>query len=420
MSADFSTVSARSLPANTNLTSSSIGLEKTDADRLTLTLDKRFENLVTSVRMEQTESRGVLQQRQRAFAATAGLNPWILTGVRGQTLAFTSAVNASWSRSDTLFGDSRSSGVTWSANLSFQSGSLFGERWRVSANTGVSRTQTSNAANLRSTTQSTLDNLISGNTQKPLDATSTATSNGWYYNLRTQYAIARGLTLEFGINKALGQQTFGYLQLTGLVTGVAQRPNVLPRSQHGMVQGRIFLDKNRNGTEDKDEMGLAGVVVRLGGTPWQLRTDNKGNFTINNVPQGAYFITVDVTSLPIGYRLESKNMPRISVLDQEITEVVVAIEVLGQLRGRLFIDTNKNGLADSDETGPSGQTVMLIGPATASSAGPSQESQTTAFGQFVFDALAIGRYQLKVGERTVNIELTPTKSFVTQDIAISE
>jgi hypothetical protein len=418
---DFSTVSARSQSsaALTNINAPA-PLEKTDADRLTLTLDKRFEHLVTSVRMEKTNSRGAIEQRQRAFVATAAMNPWMLSGLRGQTLSFTSAVNASWSRGETLFGESRSSGVTLSASLSFQSGRLFGERLRVSANTGLSRTQTSNTANLRESTQLTLDNLIAGNTQKPLDALSnvSATSNGWYYNLRSQYAIARGLTLEFGINKALGQQTFAYLQLSGLLTGVAQRPNLLPRPRHGVVQGRIFLDKNRNSIEDKDEVGLAAVVVRLGGTPWQLRTDNKGNFTINNVPQGAYFISVDVTSLPIGYRIESKNMPRISVLDQEVTEIAVPIELSGQLRGRLFIDANNNGLADSDETGPVGHTVILIGPTSANSAGMSQETQTTTFGQFLFDGLAIGRYQLKVGEKIIEIELSPDTSFVTRDIAI--
>jgi SdrD B-like domain len=421
INADISTVSARSLPSNV-LANISAPLEKTDADRLTLTLDKRFEHLVTSVRMEKTESRGAIQQRQRAFAATAGLNPWMLSGLRGQTLSFTSALNASWSRGETLFGESRSSGVTLSASLSFQSGNLFGERLRVSANTGLSRTQTSNAANLRASAQSTLDNLISGNTQKPLDATNTisSNSNGWYYNVRSQYAIARGLNLEFGINKALGQPTFGYLQLTGLLTGVAQRPNLLPRPRHGVVQGRIYLDKNRNSIEDKDELGLPNVVVRLGGTPWQLRTDNNGNFTINNVPQGAYFITVDVTSLPIGYRIESKNMPRISVLDQEVTEIVVPIEISGQLRGRLFVDANNNGLADRDETGPIGRAVILIGPATANGAGMTQETQTSVFGQFLFDGLAIGRYQLKVGEKIIEIELLPDATFATRDIVILE
>ncbi len=423
ISADFSTVSARSLPSTAlaNI-SAPAPLEKTDADRLTLTLDKRFEHLVTSARMEKTESRGAIQQRQRAFAATAGLNPWMLSGLRGQTLTFTSAINASWSRSETPLGESRNSGVTLSTNLSFQSGSLFGERLRVSANTGLSRTKTNNAASLRSSTQTALDNLISGNTQKPLETlnNATATNNGWYYNVRTQYAITRGLSLEFGINKAIGQPTFGYLQLSGLLTGAAQRPTQLPRPRHGMVQGRVYLDKNRNSIEDKDELGLAAVVVRLGGTPWQLRTDNKGNFTINNVPQGAYFITVDVTSLPIGYRIESKNMPRISVLDQEITELVIPIEISGQLRGRLFIDTNNNGLADSNETGPVGRNVILIGPATANGVGMTQETQTAVFGQFLFDGLAIGRYQLKVGEKIIELELLPDATFVTRDIAVLE
>ena len=113
-------------------------------------------------------------------------------------------------------------------------------------------------------------------------------------------------------------------------------------------------------------------------------------------------------------------MPRISVLDQEITELVIPIEISGQLRGRLFIDSNNNGLADSDETGPVGRNVILIGPAAANGAGMTQETQTSLFGQYLFDGLAIGRYQLKVGEKIIQLELLPDASFVTRDIAVLE
>jgi hypothetical protein len=417
---DYSTVTAKSFPTATSSVDAGIGavapvttaLQKTDVDRITLTLDKRLSVANLSARFETTESRGVLRQRARALTTTLSFNPWTWVGARGQTLSVSGAVLGNWSRGSTPFGDTRSAGHTWSANMALQSGELLGERWRMSTNFGVSGSTSSIGTNSRGNAEANLNNLLSG---LPLINTSNQTnsSTGWYLSARSQHLLSRHFTLEWGANKAQGQSSFAYLVLNGLFAGVPPRANLLPRPRHGLVQGRVFLDRNANGTQEPDERGMPGVLVRLGGTPWSLRTDANGNFTINNVPQGPYTVVVDVSSLPLGYRVETGSAPRISVLDQEMTEVNIAIAESGQLRGRLFFDSNGNGSAESDESGPVGRTIRLT-----DANGATVETQTAVFGQYVFDALALGRYQLIVAGQSYVVEISASKRFATRDIAV--
>lgn len=417
--ADYSTVSARAPVQSAALNARppstadvvAVPLERTEADRMTLTLDKRFSLGSLGARYERTESRGALRQRARALTSTFGANPLVWQGARGETLSLTGAVVGTWSRLDTDTGESRNQGASWSANLNMQSGNRLGERWRVTANVGVSGTRNT-VGNITRPSATTLDNLLNGTTPA-VTTTQSSNATGWYFSARSQHALSRHFTMEWGANKAQGQSTFAYLLLTGVFAGAPPRANLLPRARHGLLQGRVFLDANGNGIEDPGERGMAGVVVRLGSTPWALRTDNNGNFTINNVPQGPYAVVVEGSSLPLGYRMAANTAPRISILDQELTEVSLAIIETGQLRGRVYVDTNGNGMADGDETGPVGKLVTLI-----DAAGKSIETQTTVFGQFVFDSLMVGRYTLVVDDVRLPVEITRSERFIVRDVAV--
>jgi hypothetical protein len=46
-----------------------------------------------------------------------------------------------------------------------------------------------------------------------------------------------------------------------------------------------------------------------------------------------------------------------------------------------------------------------------------QQTTTTVFGQYAFDGLAMGRYTLRVGGKTLLVEITPSQAFVMLDIA---
>src|SRR5690606_24096926 len=81
------------------------------------------------------------------------------------------------------------------------------------------------------------------------------------------------------------------------------------------ILGKVFNDRNRNGYQDKDEIGLAGArVTSVDGM--RITTDEHGRFHVAcadmpNARIGSNFIMkLDPRSLPTGYRIISEN-PRV-------------------------------------------------------------------------------------------------------------
>jgi len=71
-------------------------------------------------------------------------------------------------------------------------------------------------------------------------------------------------------------------------------------AETGSITGNVYCDKDKNGTCDCEEGGLAGIDIQIftrhcGGTPLQtVTTDKKGNFSFQNFEPGAYFIMADL------------------------------------------------------------------------------------------------------------------------------
>jgi hypothetical protein len=105
---------------------------------------------------------------------------------------------------------------------------------------------------------------------------------------------------------------------TGLVVGTA-RATVTVLAEHvfdcGDIIGKVFDDRNRNGSQDGDEPGLAGVrLVTVKGV--LITTDKYGRFHVAcaDVPDadiGSNFILkLDTRTLPSGFKRTTNN-PRI-------------------------------------------------------------------------------------------------------------
>ncbi|HDP1995704.1 TPA: SdrD B-like domain-containing protein [Staphylococcus aureus] len=64
----------------------------------------------------------------------------------------------------------------------------------------------------------------------------------------------------------------------------------------------VWEDINKNGKQDKDEKGIAGVEIQLEDSNFKViqtvKTDKNGRYLFNNVPKGLYFFEVKV---PEGY-----------------------------------------------------------------------------------------------------------------------
>ncbi|HEX5341736.1 MAG TPA: SdrD B-like domain-containing protein [Duganella sp.] len=168
----------------------------------------------------------------------------------------------------------------------------------------------------------------------------------------------------------------------------------------------VWEDKNANGVQDAGEAGIAGVTVQLknaAGTVVQTTTtgaDGKYSFTAD---PGSY--TVSVTA-PSGYSFTGKDVGSDDALDSDFgttgqsntvvlasgdnnTTIDAGLYKLASVGDRVWLDTNKNGIQDSGETGVCGVKVKLL-DASGNQVGAT--ATTDASGNYMFNNLKPGTY----------------------------
>jgi len=74
----------------------------------------------------------------------------------------------------------------------------------------------------------------------------------------------------------------------------------------GTLSGRVYLDENGNGEREPSEKGVPGITIILDGLQ-AVRTDQSGDYRIENVWDGAHRITVNADALPLPWRIESSD-----------------------------------------------------------------------------------------------------------------
>ena len=205
------------------------------------------------------------------------------------------------------------------------------------------------------------------------------------YNLHKNAQITAVYTDDFN-----GRSDFS-IGLRGTKVFNPPRANRLPDEGKGVLNGRVFLDQNRDGIRQDDEPGIPGVRVMLIGTRIGLNSGSDGYFTIQNVRQGLYAVTVSRQSLPLGYLVPESAQPRVTVGSGRRTDVDIPLILSGQVRGAIFIDDNANGMVDPGEERLEGQWVSLI-PADG---GEPLVIHSASFGQYGFESVNPGQYTLQ-------------------------
>jgi hypothetical protein len=66
----------------------------------------------------------------------------------------------------------------------------------------------------------------------------------------------------------------------------------------GRIAGTVFLDANRDGAQQVDELGVAGVEVFLNQRQ-RTTTDSQGRYEFSTVPTGMQFISLRPESVPL-------------------------------------------------------------------------------------------------------------------------
>lgn len=100
-----------------------------------------------------------------------------------------------------------------------------------------------------------------------------------------------------------------------------------PGQGYGRIAGRVFLDENRNGTQEPDEPGVAGVTVYLD-RGFSTETDSRGRFEFWPVPAGDHALALSLDNVPLPWGLADERpravglKPRTTVdLDYPLTKL---------------------------------------------------------------------------------------------------
>ena len=218
----------------------------------------------------------------------------------------------------------------------------------------------------------------------------------------------------------------------------------------GTIGDTIWLDQDLDGVQDAGEAGLSGVDVTvtwhgpdgvLGGTDdivYDTTTDANGNYLVEDLPAGAYTVTVDTDDIPADYvnvsDPDTANPgdststlllgPGASDLDQDF-----GYAGNGSIGDTIWLDTNGDGVQDVGETGLSGVVVEIVHGGPDGIIGNADDSLFTATtdenGNYLVENLPYGPYEVTVtgaitvldntgdpdggGDNTSLTELTPAE-----------
>ncbi len=169
--------------------------------------------------------------------------------------------------------------------------------------------------------------------------------------------------------------------------------------QLGSICGIKFNDKDGDGEQDPEELGIPDWQINLGGMrDLSVYTDKEGKFCFDNLPPGEYKVGEEFRS---GWRqtLPSTNFYIIQLASGEnITDLIFGNTEddsvqLGSICGTKFNDKNRDGRKVSGEPGIAVWTIYLEGPMNLTAV-------TDGNGNFCFYGLIPGTYTVREENKT--------------------
>jgi hypothetical protein len=166
-----------------------------------------------------------------------------------------------------------------------------------------------------------------------------------------------------------------------------------PRSE---IAGLVFEDTDRNERYDLGEKGLKRVRLLLE-TGQAVRTNDSGSYSFSGILAGGHEVRLDLSTLPDGYLPTGPIRKSLTVFEGIRYEAHFPLKAQRAVTGKVYRDLNGNSVFDAGDEALAGVTVYLGGLSIA----------TDERGQYLFDELKAGEYELRAGEFRRMVRLTP-------------
>ncbi|MEM7538309.1 MAG: SdrD B-like domain-containing protein [Chloroflexota bacterium] len=175
----------------------------------------------------------------------------------------------------------------------------------------------------------------------------------------------------------------------------------------GSISGEVFDDQDGDGIQDPDEPGVPNVTVTLfddNNNPVnQTTTDDDGNYTFPNVPQGMYTVVFEE---PEGTDFSPQDQGGDDTVDSDpnpvtgttdpitvnpgddVEDVDAGLTPLGSIGDTVWSDLDGDGIQDPDEPGVGGVDVELFD----GDGNPVDSTTTGANGAYLFEDLPADDY----------------------------
>ncbi|MBC1905200.1 hypothetical protein HCA64_01795 [Listeria booriae] len=146
--------------------------------------------------------------------------------------------------------------------------------------------------------------------------------------------MSKKIMKKWGIGAVTGVLVLG--SLTPIIqpyTTVSAAENTIKQlkaSGEGSVSDVMFEDLNGNAVQDSNETtGIAGIKVELYNDQGTLigtaTTGTDGRYTFSNVPDGTYYLHVDMSTLPTDEKLSQHKASTVQMVTQAISPFLVAM-----------------------------------------------------------------------------------------------
>jgi hypothetical protein len=185
------------------------------------------------------------------------------------------------------------------------------------------------------------------------------------------------------------------------------KPRLLSNTiSSGYVKGSVYLDTNQNGKRDNGEQGIKDITLSFLRKP--IETNGQGEFSLIDIPEGRYEISIDQATLPITLTPEDEKF-LVEVKARRITQVDFAVTMkAGTISGKVSI-TNNLGRKEPVEG------VVVI--ALDSNGKEVSYTYTDSDGNYTLSELSPGTYtvtldKLDITKRNLKLDAVEQKALI--------